>query len=115
MTVDTSPHGPAAAGSTPARLPSLSPSRAADSKTCPLLYRFRGVDRLPERPSPDAARGTLVHSVLGRLCDLPAIERTPDAAAALLAPQWRALVQQRPEPADLFAAGLTEEAFVAGA
>src|SRR4051794_13942814 len=97
------------------RAPSLSPSRAADFKTCPLLYRFRVVDRLPERPSPDAARGTLVHAVLERLFDLPSAERTPDAAAALVAPRWRELMEQRPELADLFADGLTEEDFVAGA
>ena len=30
------------------QLPSLSPSRAADFKTCPLLYRFRTIDRIPE-------------------------------------------------------------------
>src|SRR6266702_4170705 len=40
--------------------PSLSPSRAGDFLTCPLLYRFRVIDRLPEPPSPAAARGTLV-------------------------------------------------------
>jgi len=33
---------------------SLSPSRASDFKTCPLLYRFRSIDRLPEPPSPAA-------------------------------------------------------------
>jgi len=48
-------------------LPSLSPSRAGDFKTCPLLYRFRTVDRLPEKPNADAVRGTLIHSVLERL------------------------------------------------
>ena len=53
------------------RRPSLSPSRAADFKTCPLLYRFRTIDRLPERKSLAAVRGTLVHSVLERLYDLP--------------------------------------------
>ncbi|HZE29986.1 MAG TPA: PD-(D/E)XK nuclease family protein, partial [Actinoallomurus sp.] len=42
----------------------LSPSRAGDFMTCPLLYRFRVIDRIPERPSPAAARGTLVHAVL---------------------------------------------------
>ena len=51
---------------------SLSPSRAADFMTCPLLYRFRVIDRLPEQPSPAAARGTLVHAVLERLFDAPA-------------------------------------------
>ena len=68
--------------------PSLSPSRAADFMTCPLLYRFRVVDRLPEPPSPAAARGTLVHAVLERLFDEPASGRTPAAARSLLAPQW---------------------------
>src|SRR5690348_16741497 len=56
-----------AAEATGPRLPSLSPSRAADFKTCPLLFRFRTIDRLPEQPSPDQARGTLVHAVLERL------------------------------------------------
>ncbi len=87
----------------PAR-PSLSPSRAADFKTCPLLFRFRTIDRLPERPSADQVRGTLVHAVLERLFDLPAGERTPEAAAALVAPQWDRLVEQEPALAELFAA-----------
>ena len=30
------------------RRPALSPSRASDFKQCPLLYRFRAIDRLPE-------------------------------------------------------------------
>jgi putative RecB family exonuclease len=83
-------------------LPSLSPSRAADFKTCPLLYRFRTVDRLPERPSADQARGTLVHAVLERLFDLEPADRTPAAAADLIAPQWERLVAEQPELADLF-------------
>ena len=41
-----------AAGRLAQLTPSLSPSRAADFKTCPLLYRFRSIDRLPERPRP---------------------------------------------------------------
>ncbi len=48
--------------------------------TCPLLYRFRVIDRLPERPSMDAVRGSVVHKVLEELFDLPAVERTPDRA-----------------------------------
>jgi putative RecB family exonuclease len=48
-------------------LGSLSPSRAADFKTCPLLYRFRCLDRLPEPPSPAAAREELVEIVLDGL------------------------------------------------
>jgi len=64
---------------------------------CPLLYRFRVIDRLPEPPSAAAARGTLVHSVLERLFDLPAAGRTAAAAADLVQPQWRALVAAEPE------------------
>jgi putative RecB family exonuclease len=82
--------------------PSLSPSRAADFMACPLLYRFRVVDRLPEPPSPAAARGTLVHAVLERLFDEPAVDRTPAAARTLLTPQWDRLVADAPELADMF-------------
>ncbi|MGB3257239.1 MAG: PD-(D/E)XK nuclease family protein [Ornithinimicrobium sp.] len=79
----------------------LSPSRAADFMQCPLLYRFRVVDKLPEPPSMAAARGTLVHSVLEALFDLPAPERTTDAAVELLPGQWEAMVAAEPELATL--------------
>jgi putative RecB family exonuclease len=81
--------------------PSLSPSRAADFMTCPLLYRFRVVDRIPEAPSPAATRGTVVHSVLERLFDLPAEERTLDRARAMVGPEWEALLDTEPELAQL--------------
>ncbi|MFC0097378.1 RecB family exonuclease [Micromonospora marina] len=84
---------------------SLSPSRAADFKTCPLLYRFRSIDRLPERPTVEQARGTLVHAVLERLFDLPAAARTPESAGDLVAPQWDRLVTEEPELSMLFADG----------
>jgi putative RecB family exonuclease len=84
--------------------PSLSPSRAADFKTCPLLFRFRTIDKLPEQPSADQARGTLVHAVLEKLFDLPAGDRTPSAAAALVAPSWEALLESEPALASIFAA-----------
>ncbi len=81
----------------------LSPSRASDFMTCPLLYRFRTIDRLPERPSPEATRGTVVHTVLERLFDLPAGDRTPDRAIQLVGPAWDELVATEPEIAELFA------------
>src|SRR4051794_9718118 len=83
-------------------LGALSPSRAGDFISCPLLYRFRTVDRLPEPPSPDAARGTVIHKVLEDLFDLPAAERTPHQAESMLAPAWDALVEQEPELAEMF-------------
>ncbi|MGW3612331.1 RecB family exonuclease [Micromonospora sp. NPDC005163] len=91
----------------PAQVPptvraSLSPSRAADFKTCPLLYRFRSIDRLPERTTIEQARGTLVHAVLERLFDLPAQSRTPAAAGDLVAPQWDRMVTEQPELAGIF-------------
>jgi putative RecB family exonuclease len=83
-------------------LPSLSPSRAADFKTCPLLYRFRTIDRIPEPPTPDQARGTLVHAVLERLFDLPPGERTLAQAASMVVPQWERLREDTPLLAEMF-------------
>jgi putative RecB family exonuclease len=86
------------------RRPSLSPSRAADFKTCPLLYRFRSIDRLPERSTPDQLRGTLVHAVLERLFDLPAGQRTPQRAVELVEPQWRRMVEEQADLLEVFTA-----------
>ncbi|KGN38699.1 RecB family exonuclease [Knoellia subterranea] len=82
-------------------VPALSPSRAADFKQCPLLFRFRTIDKLDGPPSPAAARGTLVHEVLEHLFELPTAERTPEAALALLRPRWASLVEERPELATM--------------
>lgn len=81
--------------------PALSPSRASDFMQCPLLYRFRVIDKLPEPATPAMARGTLVHAVLERLFDLPASQRTRDAAGDLLPGQWTQMVSERPELAEL--------------
>ena len=95
QTLPGPPGSPAQAGpALPTGGPSLSPSRAADFKTCPLLFRFRTIDKLQEQPSADQVRGTLVHAVLERLFDLPAAERTPAAAAALVEPSWAALLAE---------------------
>lgn len=75
----------------------LSPSRAGDFMRCPLLFRFRALEKRPERPGSAAARGTLVHEVLDRLFDLPASERTLPAAISLLEPAWSDLLRARPE------------------
>jgi len=95
------------ASDTAPRRPSLSPSRAADFKTCPLLYRFRTIDRLPEKKSRAAVRGTLVHAVLEKLYDLPAAERTVETARTLVEPAWAEL-RDEPGIAELFAAPTDE-------
>ncbi len=69
----------------------------ADFKSCPLLYRFRAIDRLPEPPSTPAVRGTLIHSVLERLFDAPATARTPDHARELAATGWAQMVAEQPD------------------
>ncbi len=80
----------------PAYRPALSPSRASDFKQCPLLYRFRAIDRLPEPSSIAQVRGTVVHAALEQLYALPAAERGPRTAAALVAPAWDQVVAAQP-------------------
>ncbi|MCA0331553.1 MAG: PD-(D/E)XK nuclease family protein [Actinobacteria bacterium] len=103
--MSTSPSDPGAPAATladpgeaweeaPTRVPSLSPSRAGDFMQCPLLYRFRTVDRIPERPSREAVRGTVVHQVLEDLFDLPPAERTLDRATAMLPTAWDLVREQ---------------------
>lgn len=87
----------------PVIIGALSPSRAGDFMTCPLLYRFRVIDQLPEKPSQAAVRGTVVHAVLERLYDLPAPRRTVQAALELLEPQWQRLLGEEPGYAGMFA------------
>ncbi|MBQ0926432.1 RecB family exonuclease [Saccharopolyspora endophytica] len=84
------------------RRPALSPSRAGDFKQCPLLYRFRAVDRLPEKATRAQVRGTVVHSVLERLYGLPTEQRDRQKAGDLLTPAWEEILAEQPELAELF-------------
>ncbi|CAN5116733.1 RecB family exonuclease [soil metagenome] len=97
------------AAATPASRPALSPSRAADFKQCPLLYRFRAIDRLPEPSSTAQLRGSLVHAALEKLYGLPAADRHQDTALGLIAPAWEQVVSEEPELADEFAPEQTEK------
>lgn len=78
---------------------SLSPSRASDYMTCPLLFRFRSIDRLPQEPSPAALRGTMVHRALELIFDLPTKDRTLSAATHLLEQSWDELCAAEPASA----------------
>jgi putative RecB family exonuclease len=72
---------------------SLSPSRVTSFTDCPLAFRLRAIDRIPEPPSPHAMKGTLVHQVLERLFwDHPPGDRSPEAASSELDRAWAELV-----------------------
>ncbi len=92
----------------PVRRPALSPSRAGDFKQCPLLYRFRAIDRLPEPSSTAQLRGSVVHAALEQLYALPAIDRVPETALSLVIPAWDAVVTEKPELAEEIAPELRE-------
>ncbi|QLL05472.1 RecB family exonuclease [Mycobacterium vicinigordonae] len=97
MTDQLAPPPPATASARPA----LSPSRAADFKQCPLLYRFRAIDRLPEAPSTAQLRGSLVHAALERLYGLPAVQRVLDTACSLVETAWEQVVAAETDLAEL--------------
>jgi putative RecB family exonuclease len=80
--------------------PALSPSRAADFKQCPLLYRFRAIDRLPEPPSTAQLRGSVVHSALEQLYGMPAADRVPQTALSLVDPAWERVLAAHPDLVD---------------
>ncbi|GMR02826.1 MAG: RecB family exonuclease [Acidimicrobiia bacterium] len=82
-------------------LTTLSPSRAGDFKTCPQLYKFKSIDKIPTEPTVYQARGTTAHLALERLFQLPAEERTPDHLYELFRSAWMEL--KPAEYPDLFA------------
>lgn len=75
----------------------LSPSRVGDYNQCPLLYRFRAIDRLPEPSTVAQVKGTLVHAVLEELHGLPREERTYPTAVKMLKPHWAAMTAKDPQ------------------
>ena len=85
----TVPDSPSAAQAAQAEgLVNLSPSRASDFKTCPRLYRFRHIEKIPTVPTAAQARGTAIHLALERLFDFPAADRHPDQLLDLLETAW---------------------------
>lgn len=98
-----------------AELISLSPSRANDFIQCPLKFRFRSIDKLPEPPSQAAFKGTVVHSVLEQLFTLPPDGRTQEAADSLLRPSWDALVEKDPSVLEIFTDEGDKETFFTSA
>lgn len=82
--------------------PALSASRAKEYQRCPLQYRLHVVDRMKEPPTQATTRGTLIHSVLENIYDVPAAQRTREAAQELVMPLWEAMQENTPEVSALF-------------
>jgi putative RecB family exonuclease len=74
----------------------LSPSAVSEYENCPQQYKYRKIDKLPEPPSLDAERGTLVHTVLQDLFEIPAAGRTIESAIELLPSRWSAQLADKP-------------------
>ncbi len=88
---------------------SLSPSKVSKFTDCALAFRFSAIDKLPEPPSPQAIKGTLVHGALERLFwDLPRGRRSPAAAREALDAAWETL-RLDPETESLLPAGSEED------
>ena len=86
---------------------SLTPSKVAAFKDCALAFRFSVIDRLPEPPSTQAFKGTVVHRALELLMwEQPQGRRTLGAALANLDRAFAELVTG-PEGSAL---GLEDEA-----
>jgi putative RecB family exonuclease len=74
----------------------LSPSAVSEYENCPQQYKYRKIDKLPEPPSLDAERGTLVHTVLQDLFEIPASGRTVESAVDLLPSRWSSQLADKP-------------------
>lgn len=111
MTADPAPRPRTAELSGPA----LSASRAKEYERCPLQYRLHVVDRITEPPTRHTALGTLVHSVLEGLFDLPAADRTVESSHDLLAREWARTRETSPQVLDLFEGAADEGRWVESA
>ncbi|HEV2362202.1 MAG TPA: PD-(D/E)XK nuclease family protein [Acidimicrobiales bacterium] len=85
----------------------LTPSKVSAFTSCPLAFRYSVIDRLPEPPSAEAVKGTLVHSTLQALFSgHDAGSRSRAAAGAALETAFAAMK----EDPEFIALGLTPEA-----
>ena len=72
----------------PELLETLSPSRAADFKHCPQLFKFKAIDKIETPPTVYQARGTTAHLALQRLFDESPQGRTPERLYDLFRDAW---------------------------
>lgn len=69
----------------------LSPSRASDYKTCPQLFKYRAVDRLPEPADIYGTKGTMIHAALEQLYLLDPADRSFARAQTCMLEVWENL------------------------
>ncbi|WP_255548997.1 RecB family exonuclease [Corynebacterium sp. TAE3-ERU30] len=79
----------------------LSPSRASDYQRCPLLYRLRAIDKIPEPTTLPQIKGTLVHAVLEEMHKEQRSSRDFPRAVKKLKPLWAQMVEKDPELLEL--------------
>lgn len=90
----------------------LTPSKVSAFRDCALQFRYSVIDRLPEPPSREAAKGTLVHRALELLLwEEPQGARTRRAALAKLE-RARAEMLESDEFEGLALSAAEEDAFV---
>ena len=90
----------------------LSPSRANDYKQCPLKYRLRAIDKLPEPKTLAQVRGTLVHACLEDVHGWERSRRTYPAAVKRIRPNWEKMCAEDEEMLELVPAEQTDDFFV---
>lgn len=78
----------------------LSPSRANDYMQCPLKYRLRAIDRIPEPKTEAQVKGTLAHAVLEDMHTWPREQRTYPAAVKRIKPAWEQMLIDDPTCAE---------------
>ncbi|MDO4908533.1 MAG: RecB family exonuclease [Corynebacterium sp.] len=81
---------------------SLSPSRACDYRRCPLAYRLRAIDRIPEKKTEAQVKGTLTHAILENMHKWPRPERDAEHALAIMKEEWEKICEADPEAAQIF-------------
>jgi putative RecB family exonuclease len=80
------------------RLPErYSPSGMSQFTKCPLSFYFKYILKLPTANTVATTKGSLCHLVLEDLFDLPADDRTADAAKAMLAGAWERMLDEDPD------------------
>lgn len=72
----------------------FSQTAAGTYRQCPLRWKYRYIDKLPDPPGEPALVGSFAHRVLELLCDKPADARTTDRARQLAKEVWSSTAAQ---------------------